>query len=121
MAENTITARLAVEYWKLLRAFERALERVPEEHKIRIAAQAKFSAGRLESIMREAGLNLATFDGQTFEPNLPVAAINGSDFDDEVGLVIETTVEPAVIEGMQVLAMGKVILTKRNSDHASRD
>jgi hypothetical protein len=119
MAGNAIAARLAVEYWKLLRAFERALDRVSEEHKAKTAAQARFSAGQLDAIMRDAGLNLATFEGHAFSPNLPVAAINGSDFDGEDDLVIETTVEPAIMDGMNVLAMGKVIVAKRGGEHVS--
>src|SRR5262245_20782782 len=107
MAGNLIAAHLAVEYWKLLRAFERTPDQVAEEHKSKAAAQAKFSAGALDAILREAGLKLATFDGHAFVPNLPVAAINGSDFEGTADLVIETTVEPAIIEDMQVLAMVK--------------
>jgi hypothetical protein len=117
MSGNVTAARLAVEYWKLLRAFERALDRIPEEHKAKTAAQARFSAGQLEAIMRDAGLRLATFEGQSFSPNLPVAAINGGDFDGEDAVVIESTVEPAIMAGMDVLSMGKVIVAKRGGEN----
>lgn len=119
MAGNAIAARLAVDYWRLLRAFERALDRIPDEHKAKTIAQAKFSAGQLDAIMRDAGLKIVTFEGQAFSPNLPIAAINGGDFDGEDDLVIETTVEPAIMKGMDVLAMGKVIVTKRGGGHVS--
>lgn len=119
MAGNVIAARLAVDYWKLLRAFERTLDRVPEEHKAKTLAQARFSAGQLDAIMRDAGLKIVTFEGQAFSPNLPVAAINWTDFNGEEDLVIETTVEPAITEGVDVLAMGKVIVVKRDGGHVS--
>jgi hypothetical protein len=67
MGNNKTLAHLVVEYWKLLRAFERAIDRLPHEHVAKTAAQLRFSAGRLESLFKEGGLNLVTFDGQKFE------------------------------------------------------
>ncbi|WP_395015344.1 hypothetical protein [Dongia sp.] len=113
-------ARLAIEYWKLLRAFERTLDRVAEEHRSKTAAQLKFSASRLDSLTREGGISLATFEGQAFSPNLPVTAVNGEDFEDGAALIIESTLEPAVVQGTRVIAMGKVTLVK-GEDHVSRD
>lgn len=105
-------AALAVEFWKLVRTMERTVERLPLEHQSKTLAQTKFASQRLETILRDQGLSLSTFDGKPFEPNLPVAAINGDEFNSEDELVIEATIEPTVTEGMQVLSMGKVILTK---------
>jgi hypothetical protein len=113
MAEKEILVRMTVEYWKLIRALEKAVERVPEEHKSKTLAQAKFSAGRLDSFMRESGLNVVVFDGQKFEANLPATAINGDDFEGDVALFVETTIEPAIVDSaMKVVSMGKVILTR---------
>jgi hypothetical protein len=44
MGNNNILALLAVEYWKLLRAFERTIDRLPHEHVAKTAAQMRFSA-----------------------------------------------------------------------------
>lgn len=112
MAGNTTWAELAVEYWKLLRAFERTIERLPPEHVARTAAQLRFSAGRLDALLKEGGLRLVTFEGQAYEPNLPVTALNADDFSDGDRLAIETTVEPAVVRDMSVLLLGKVVLNK---------
>jgi hypothetical protein len=113
MNTSQTTAKLAVEYWKLLRAFERALERLPSEHAPRTAAQLRYSAGRLDSLLAEGGLNLVTFEGRPFEPNLPVTALNAEDFAGIVDLVVESTVEPAVVADMKVLLWGKVIVMQR--------
>ena len=112
MGNNKTLAHLVVEYWKPLRAFERAIDRLPHEHVAKTAAQLRFSAGRLESLFKEGGLNLVTFDGQKFEPNIPATALNAEDFTDGELLAIERTVEPAVIENMTVLLLGKVILKR---------
>ena len=110
MGNGRTLAHLAVEYWKLLRAFERTIDRLPHEHVAKTAAQLKFSARKLDSLLGEGGLNLVTFDGQKYEPNLPATALNADDFTDGEQLTVETTVEPAVIEDMTVLLLGKVVL-----------
>lgn len=112
MEHNRALAHLAVEYWKLLRAFERTIERLPQEHVSRSAATLRFSAGKLQSLLADSGLKLITFDGQEFEPNIPATAINVEDFVAEACLKIEITVEPAVIQDMNVLLFGKVLLGK---------
>ena len=110
MGNGKALAHLAVEYWKLLRAFERTIDRLPHEHVAKAAAQLKFSARKLDFLLGEGGLNLVTFDGQKYEPNLPATALNADDFTDGEQLTVETTVEPAVIEDMTVLLLGKVVL-----------
>ena len=112
MGNNKTLAHLVVEYWKLLRAFERAIDRLPHEHVAKTTAQLRFSAGRLDSLLKEGGLNLVTFDGQKFEPNIPATALNAEDFTHGELLAIERTVEPAVIENMTVLLLGRVVLKR---------
>ena len=111
-AENTL-ARLAVEYWKLLRAVERAVEVVPENAKERIASQARYAASRLETVLSEQNMSVQQFDGMAFEVNLPASAINGDEFQEGDTPIVERTLEPAVISNMRVVLMGKVYLAKK--------
>lgn len=112
MHNDMTLARLAVEYWKLLKAFERTIGRLPHEHVAKTRAQLRFSSSKLDFLLKELGLNLVTFDGKTFESNIPATALNAEDFTDGEILIIESTVEPAVVENMNVLLMGKVVLKK---------
>ena len=91
MGNSKTLAHLAVEYWKLLKAFERTIGRLPHEHVAKTTAQLRFSTGRLDALLKEADLNLVTFDGQKFEPNIPATALNVDDFTDGNILTIETT------------------------------
>lgn len=110
--DDMTLARLAVEYWKLLKAFERTIGRLPHQHVAKTTAQLRFSSSKLDFLLKERGLNLVTFDGKKFEPNIPATALNAEDFSDDEILIIESTVEPAVVENMNVLLMGKVVLKK---------
>ena len=115
LSNNMTMAHLAVEYWKLLKAFERAIGRLPHEHVAKTTAKMRFSAGKLDALLKEAELNLIVFDGKRFEPNIPATALNVDDFTDSDNLTIESTIEPAVVENTKVLLFGKVVVKKVES------
>src|SRR5207302_83389 len=105
-------AGLAVEYWKLLRSFERTIDFTPHDTQVRLSAQARYAAGRLEALLLDAKMKIVSFDGIAFEVNLPAIAINGEDVSGLDNLIVERTIEPAVISDMTVVLMGKVFLTQ---------
>ena len=86
-------ARLAVEYWKLLRVLERALDSVPEERRERFASQGRYAADRLDDLLRDA-MSVESFDGMDFEINLPASAVNGDEFPNRTDVVVARTSNP---------------------------
>jgi hypothetical protein len=110
---ETIIAQFAVEYWKLLRTVERAIESIPPGSRERFASQARYSAARLDSLLVEQNMSVQTFDGMDFEVNLPASPVNGDDFLETEKVVVERTLEPAVISNMGPVIMGKVFLAKK--------
>ena len=109
MSNQQLMAELASEYWKLLRAFERAATLAPESARGRLTAQARY--GRpAHSLIDKAGLRLATFDGMMFEINMPAIAVNAEDLSASQALVVERTIEPTVISELTVILTGKVFL-----------
>lgn len=106
---DEVVAALVVDYWKLLRSFERLAAELPEARAERLQAQARFSTGRLQAHLDAFGLQLATFDGQRIEPSLPIVAINADELEGEADPVVESTVEPAVVAGSRVISIGRVI------------
>jgi hypothetical protein len=110
--EDTM-ARLAVEYWKLLRVLERALESVPDERRERFASQGRYAADRLDELLRERKMSVQSFDGMDFEINLPASAVNGDEFPNRTDVVVARTIEPAVIADMRPILMGKVYLASK--------
>ena len=106
-------ARLAVEYWKLLRVLDRALDSVPEDRRERYASQRRYAAGRLDDILKERKMSVQSFDGMDFEINLPASAVNGDEFPGRADIVVVRTIEPAVIADMRPVLMGKVYLASK--------
>jgi hypothetical protein len=110
---ETSIAHLAVEYWKLLRTVERALEVIPETSRQRIASQARYADSRLHALLGDHNMSLQVFDGMEFEINLPATAINGDEFQEYNSPIVERTLEPAVISDMRVVLTGKVLLARK--------
>jgi hypothetical protein len=106
-------ARLAVEFWRLLRAYDRLRASVEGEAGARFAAQSRFALTRLEALLTEAGLRIAVFDGQPFHPGLPVRALNAEDFVEEEGLIVAFTNEPTILAEGRVVVLGTVTLDRR--------
>ncbi|MCF3935855.1 hypothetical protein L1787_20910 [Acuticoccus sp. M5D2P5] len=107
-----LIAELSVDYWKLLRAFERARDAASPDRSARLTAQARYAESRLVAGLQAAGMRLATFDGETFSAELPVSALNAEDFTDRGAetLRIASTVEPAIIRDMTVIRTGKALV-----------
>jgi len=112
--ELGIVAKLCVEQWKLLQRFSKAIELVPEADRSRLAAQIRYSELQLQSLASEAGLKLVTFDGEAFGAGVPATADNLEDFAEEEGLIVEKTIEPAVVRDMRVIKSGRVLLATQN-------
>ena len=101
---------LAIEHWKLLRAFERSIAFADADSKSRLEAQARYSQGRLDALLAKANLRAVSFDGREFEVNLPAIAINADEVADALGCVVERTIEPAIVSPTGVAHTGRVYL-----------
>jgi len=106
---ETILGAMAIDYWKLLRSFERLASDAPTGKSARLEAQARFSAARLSSHLDDCGLRLVTFEGHTITAEMPIVAINADEFEGQPGVVVESTIEPAVIAGSRIVSVGRVV------------
>jgi len=108
--DNSTVAELAVDYWKLLKVCERLMKSLPEDRRKRAGAQFRFSASRLENHLDALGIELVTFEGAQFGPELPAIAVNADDFGNAENLLIEAAIEPAVIMHGKVVQNAQVML-----------
>lgn len=113
-------ANLATDYWKLLRSCDRLTESLPGDRSERFAAQLRFSAGRLAQHLSALDIELATFEGQPFGPEIPAVAINHDEFSEADSLIVDKAIEPAIIHKGQVIHSARVAV-KRAGDNVPRD
>jgi len=109
-ADTAPLAALAVQYWKLCAAYERELGFASEERAAAGEAQLRFARRRLDAILAEAGLKLATWDGAAFTPDVPASPVNAEDITDGAEAVVEATIEPTVTGPEGVVIGGKILL-----------
>ena len=103
-------AALAVEFWRLAKIHERAISEQSLDRQPRGAAQVRYAMARLTSILQENGIRLIVYDGQNYEPNLPVSVVNSDEIAGSERLVVERTLEPTLVADGKILSMGKVAL-----------
>lgn len=106
---ETSFAAMATDYWKLLRSFEKVAAAAPADSTNRLMAQARFAGSRLAGHLADAGMELATFDGEEITPTIPVVAINADECGEYARTIVSSTVEPAIIAGGRVLLQARVV------------
>lgn len=109
-ADPAPLAALAVQYWKLCAAFERELGFANAERAAAGEAQLRFARRRLDAILGEAGLTLASWDGAPFTPDMPASPVNAEDIGDDRDAIVAATIEPTVTGPAGVVVAGKIIL-----------
>lgn len=116
---------LTLNIWRLMRARERAIDRLPENRK-KLAAEDAFESflavfRALLPVLADAGIKIVSLEGREFDPNYAVEAANISDFDDEHGLVVAEMLEPVLLRGGKPARYGKVILSQKGGNDVSGD
>lgn len=103
-------AELCVEFWKLSKATQKAIERLPENEGRRLQGQLKFSDRQLQMLVEQLGLKLIDFEAEVFHAGLATSADNAGDFPDEADLVVSKTLEPTVMADMKIIRLGRVLV-----------
>lgn len=120
--DDTATiAKLCVEQWKLIERFAKAVELVPDADRGRFTSQIRYSQIQLQSLATQGGLKLVTFDGEDFGPGCPASADNLEDFGTDEAVIVEKTLEPAVVRDMRVIISGRVLVARKNNSGNGND
>lgn len=110
---NSTLSKLAIEYWRVVRSYERNLSNLPNSSSA--AATIRNSEKKFSSILADRGLRLISCEGQEYSPNLPLTVINGDEFTSNEHLLVAQMLEPTIMDGDKIINMGKAILAKKES------
>lgn len=103
-------AKLAGDYWRLLRAYERLISESPQEKYSRLKSNHRNAERKLTAITEQNNIKIITYEGHEYTPNLPLSVVNSDEFGDGETLIISQTIEPTIMLDEQLLSIGKVIL-----------
>ncbi|MGO4411178.1 MULTISPECIES: hypothetical protein [unclassified Brevundimonas] len=101
---------LVVDHWRLLRSLERLVDQLPEGAGARTAGQVRFQQGRLNAVLDDLALTLATYEGRVFDGTLPATGQNADEFPPETAMRVGDTIEPTVLWRGRVVHAGRVNL-----------
>jgi hypothetical protein len=102
-------AEIAALCWKLCSNLERELEFIPAERLQSVEAGLRFSRRKLEALLANQQMHLATYEGAAWSPQIPATPLNSAEVEGAQTLV-ESTVEPTIMGSRGVILSGKVIL-----------
>ena len=112
--ENTL-ASLAIESWRLSKAFERLLLKSDPMEQRKYKSKLSWFNKKLNEILEEANLKFINLENQKYDTGAAVTAINLNDFQPDDDLEIDQMIEPIVMSNEGILRPGTVVLRKRSA------
>ncbi|WP_221620976.1 hypothetical protein [Ralstonia sp. SET104] len=103
---------VCVESWRFIKVYQRLLTKLDATEAQRYQGQVRYFQKQIEDNLARLDLRQVEFDGQSFDTGLPVTAINLADFAAEDRLVIEQTIEPAILGLHGLVRMGSVTVKR---------
>ena len=103
---------VSVEGWRFARVYTRAVSKLDASHQSKYLSPLNYFLKQIEDNLKLFGVSLVAFEGQPFDPGLPIKAINLSDFANNDHLLIDVMLEPVVMGKSGLLRMGSAILKR---------
>lgn len=112
--DEIIIAEFIVEEYRFMKFYVSAVNKLfPEEQKKYISAY-RFHVDKISEIAQRAKLRIQSFEGTDYDEGLPVVPLNADEFEKSDILMIQQTIEPAIIGANgNAIKQGSVILTKK--------
>jgi hypothetical protein len=102
-------AELAALAWKLSEAFAHELTLAPPERAQAGEAMLRFARRKLDTLLAAQDMRLVSYVGEAWTPQVPANPLNLAEIA-EGDIAVETTIEPTIICGTQVILPGKILL-----------
>ena len=112
---ETTLASLAIESWRLSKAFERLLIKSDPIEQRKYKSKLSWFNKKLNETLEEANLRFINLENQKYDTGAAVTAINLDDFQPDDELEIDQMIEPIVMSNERVFRAGTVILRKRSA------
>jgi hypothetical protein len=103
---------VCIEGWRFARVYTRAVSKLDASHQSKYLSPLNYFLKQIEDNLKLFGVSLVAFEGQPFDPGLPIKAINLSDFSNNDQLIIDVMLEPVVMGKSGLLRMGSALLKR---------
>lgn len=120
---NNVIEDLTVNIWRLMRAYEGAVWKLPPK-KQNSAADVAFNLfcevfGSLLDKLSAEGMKIVAFEDCSYDPGYKVEVVNGGDYEDEHGLIVSEMLEPIILKtnSGQLVKFGKIRISRKGEPH----
>lgn len=103
---------IAVESWRFLRLFSRAINKLDAGEAARYVNQSRYFQKKVLESLETGGMKLVDVEGQPFDPGLAASPLNIGDFAPDDYLLVDQMIEPIIVGREGVRRMGTVTLRK---------
>jgi hypothetical protein len=104
--------KLAVESWRFIRVFERAVSGLDAKEAARCGSAAGAFRKKIEEALTAMDMRMVGIEGTTFDPGIAATPLNIEDFGPGDELEVDAMVEPIIMNRGGLVRMGSVILRK---------
>jgi hypothetical protein len=104
--------KLAVESWRFIRVFERAVSGLDAKEAARYRGSADAFRRKIEEALAAMDMRMVGIEGTAFDPGIAATPLNIEDFGPGDELEVDAMVEPIIMNRDELVRMGSVILRK---------
>jgi hypothetical protein len=111
-AASKAIVKLAVESWRFIRVFERAVSGLGAREAARCRIAADAFVKKIEEALAAMDMRMVGIEGTAFDPGIAATPLNIEDFSPGEELEVDTMVEPIIMNRGGLVRMGSVTLRK---------
>lgn len=105
-------ASMAVESWRLSKAFLRVLGKFDANEQGRYINQLNWFNKKSNETLEQVGLKMVIIEGQAFDTGMAATPLNMDEFAPDDELVVDQMIEPIIMGKNGVVKMGTMTLKK---------
>lgn len=105
---------IASEFFRFEGVLEKVLTKLTFEDRSKYASQFSWFDKRIKTALGNAGLNIVTVEGLTYDPGMAITPINLDDFGPSDELIVIKMLEPIIMEEGSVVRAGTALLGRKD-------
>ncbi len=109
-----VIAEFLVEDFKFCRSYFSVVSKMTYEDKKKYEATFAFHKNKIQELAKKINVQIKEFDNCEYDEGLPVTPLNADEFITTDNLIVQQTIEPAILSGNgETIKQGTVILSEK--------
>ncbi len=110
--KDTVVA-LTTESWHFTTVYEAMITKLDASEQRKSLGRLRWHRRKMEQALQESGIRIVNVEGHMYDPGMAATPVNLEDFEADDLLVVNRMLEPIIMEGTNLVKMGRVTLKRR--------